>query len=216
MTFHTGQNPHGAEKSLVTFERHQGSASSVGLSFVFLSSSPNLLKKYSTIIKTWFLFNLFTWSQVVLLWSAPCCTSRELGFQKVRVTQTMIFTRLCRSHCQRKHLSQFPSCGIMKGDSVRVFWASTKLWGCERQAALYCYSCCCIRVAILHFCCRKPYQSDLSLQGPLFLITLMSFLDMGDTQGVAYWLYSLLLQRKQPGRDMTSAVSRGKYTTSAV
>lgn len=34
MTFRTGQNPHGGEKSLSTFERHQISASSMSL-FIF-------------------------------------------------------------------------------------------------------------------------------------------------------------------------------------
>lgn len=135
----------------------------------------------------------FTWSQVEPWCDRHCAVppgirATQRHFQKTQVTRTTILTRLCRSHCQRKDRSQFPSYGIIKGNGFWVFTASTELWGCERQAALYCHSCSCTKEAVPLFCCRKPYQSDLGFWGPFFLILLISHLDMGGMQGAAYWL----------------------------
>lgn len=116
VTFHTRQNPHGGEKSLSTFEKHQGSASSV--SFFFLldtiwcqnSQPPH---------RSGFCLIFFTWSQVEPWCDRHCAVppgirATQPHFQKTQVTRTTILTRLCRSHCQRKDRSQFPSYGIIK------------------------------------------------------------------------------------------------------
>ena len=190
MTFHTRQNPHGGEKSLSTFEKHQGSASSV--SFFFLLD-PIRCQNSQPPHRSGFCLIFFTWSQVEPWCDQHCAVppgiqATQPHFQKIQVTRTTILTRLCRSHCQRKDRSQFPSYGIIKGNSFWVFAASTELWGCERQAALYCHSCSCTKEAVPLFCCRKPYQSDLGFWGPFFLILLISYLDTGGTQGAASWL----------------------------
>lgn len=155
MTSHTRQNPHGEEKYLFIFERHQGSACNMNLSFSFLSLRPSLMPTYSAIAQTWFLFSLFAWSQVDSRYDHavhPGIWAIQPHFPKPQVTWTTVLIRLCRSHCQQKGHSQFPSYGIVKGNSFWVFSASTEFWWCESASSSV------LPQLQLHFCCRKPYS----------------------------------------------------------
>lgn len=133
MTLHTRQNPHGEEKYLSIFERHQGSASTVNLYFCFSFFQTQF---DANII----MFSLFTWSQVDSCYDQqhavhPGIWAIQPHFPKPQVTWTTVLIRLCRSHCQQKGHSQFPSYGIIKGNSSWVFSASTELWGWESASS---------------------------------------------------------------------------------